>query len=465
MPKGLTLRNVTLLCLIPFVFACSKSKFSAKKVQPVPTQQTNSPRVQPDDRVTPLPPPPKYPKRPYPRPPEEPCDSCLPPPPPPPCNTCGVIPTPRPEPIKCFTYEEKLDGYKQGAQGVNLILAVDTSKSMENKRVATVRALVDIYVKGLARQVPMTVAVITGHSDKSPDSVVGGGSDFFYVNKGEPAIVRFEPGRHEQNKRAFENLLTKITDMRTDNTSGISDGGELLLNNFTNLMHRDRVRHAINMGALSPRNALGIVFIADENDICFNTTGMPGHKPSTKVTFNGKKVDRERVSKYIHCDGVDSAQAALDSLATLQHQGQLNYIFASGLIYTGQTPVPTTGQDEKGHGYIEFISALSGYETMFDLGEILTGDPQNWANEKMQTLAQATNEVGDMYVRRQITRGKKPIPRNAIKSQNVYVDGRQLKYERDYYYENDEMLISGCSEQSTIKVEYCVHDDSGYVEY
>ena len=53
MSSSTFLRNLVLIGIIPFAIGCQRSKFSAKKKEAIPTQQTNQTRVNPGTTTTP----------------------------------------------------------------------------------------------------------------------------------------------------------------------------------------------------------------------------------------------------------------------------------------------------------------------------------------------------------------------------------------------------------------------------
>ena len=506
MPKNFKPSNALMILVVtPFLFACSKSKFSAVKNNPAPVYQQGQPYPQqpgpqfpnqpiyPNEPVRPLPPPPPIsvvPSQPIntgcggnpcevivaplppPRPvivnppptttivdvrPPAPAPRPLPPPPivnvppahPPvdvvrPLPPPAPIPQPRPvqrppvvaeEPCHEITYDHSQYVPDYGTRGVNIWLVVDGSKSFPIEKPAALRALINDYMGAIARRIPVTFSVISGHSRHSRDSVTFQNrmDNFFYRVSNEPHTVKFLPRMsQEQIARQADILVEKVMGMRTDNSPGVSDGGELLMYNLAAALNPERLEWAKSAGAFGDNNAFGVIFMGDENDIC---------SPAANATVSEKTAYRD------HCFGQDFIA---DVKAKLARIAQHKPVFVSGYIYTGETQVPRDGDNGVGHGMLELIQQTQG--VALDLGAIAGG--QMSYSSAAERLAQLTNTRGNLdEARYRISRDGRNVPFNQLDMTRtrVFVDGRQVQHRvRDGY-----IYIDGCEPNSKIRINYC----------
>lgn len=348
---------------------------------------------------------------------------------------------------------------------INFILVLDTSKSIEDNRVTAVRSLIQDYYESLAHRddVTMTYSVIVGHSPQSLDGVtqvanIDGfdqtvlSANPFYVHSNEPAVIRFTPDMTEAERNAAERqLISKISsrnqtgDMRVDNSMGVSDGGELLLFNLNALMTQQGLATALSQGAISPDSAVGLIFMSDENDICHPTQGMEGHRPSSPMA--GQDISREQYSNELHCSGVPQASLLSREVARSLYSVGVQEVFSAAYIYTGETEIPG-GQNERGHGYLEFVNTMMGRNAaLFDLGQ-LTGD------EEAEHLAFLTNRLEGIRGYMVLRHEGREIELTRVTRLTVTVDGRILT-ETEYAFSNNRLSVPASMSGSDVNVEFC----------
>lgn len=463
--------NLVLLALMPLVFACSKSKFSAVKNQPAPVNQTQQPRPVVEN------PQPTYPidngcyngncpTYPPPQPPpvyeEPPCDPPVVQQPPvtyPPIERPPVVypPIEKPPvvvkpPQDCKDYEYDVPEYN-GPRAMNVWVVMDGSKSNTKERYSQLLSLISMYEQNLARSMPLTIALITGHSPESSDSVLGGHS-LFYKHDSEPTVIKFHAGMsQEQRNNAIRALEKKVMHMRTDNSRGISDGGELMTANLLAALKPSNRARATQAGAFGNGNILNIHFMGDENDIC-----TKGNVPDADIIKNpetGKTTTREEYARYKHCGMMDVnaqgySQTLFNELSAINQSGEAK-IHLTGFIYTGENGVPRDGENEVGHGMLELIQATGG--RAYDLAALNSSDAYNKAS---LALAGHINKEGNLYVRYQLKDEGKIVGLSNInrKKTVVMVDGRETTYRTDsngnYIY-----LVNCPQDAKRVKIKYC----------
>lgn len=477
-------RNAVLIALMPFVFACSKSKFSAVKNNPAPVQQTNQPAPVVQN------PQPSYPidngcvngicnPPPYTPPPitaEPPCDPPIHNPPPivqpPPYNPPPVVKDPPPynpppvvkpppyvpppvvqqPPQNCHEYDYDAPQYN-GPRAMNVWVVMDGSKSNSKERYSQLVSLVTMYEQNLARSMPLTISLITGHSPESSDSVLGGRS-LFYRHDSEPTVLKFHAGMSQSARNsALKALETKVLHMRTDNSRGISDGGELMTANLLAALKPSNRSRATQAGAYGNGNILNIHFIGDENDIC--TRGQVPDANIIKNPETGKTTTAEEYARYKHCGMMDVnaqgySQTLFNELKALNDSGEAK-IHVTGFIYTGENAVPRDGENEVGRGMLELIQATGG--RAYDLAALTNQDAYNKAS---LALAGHINKEGNLYVRYQLKKEGQVVGLSNIdrKQTVVMVDGKQTNYRTDS--NGNYIYLVGCPvDAKKVKIKYC----------
>lgn len=475
-------RNLVLLTMMPLIFACSKSKFSSTTnatapvtdngnpsptvVQPSPVIPTHPgcvnglcpqprPVIPPPRPVVPPPVPCPPPVAPTPQPvPVQPPPVYVPPAPP------VVRPQPRPTPpTNCFDYEQELPAYN-GPRAMNVWVVMDPSRSNDLERASQLSSLISMYEQNLARSMPITISLITGHSPSSRDSVLHPTHpSLFYVHDNEPAVIRFDINMSQsQRAAAIEALVRKVSQMRTDNSNGISDGGELLTANLLAALKPSNRALAQRMGAFSPGNILNIHFMSDENDICTR-----GQVPDANVIRNpetGNQTTAEEYARYKHCGMMDVnaqgfSQTLFNELQAINRAGEAK-VELTGFIYTGETPVPRDGENEVGHGMLQLIQAMNG--RAYDLAALVNQDAYNNA---AMTLAGHINRDGNLYARVQVQRDGQVVGLSNIDRERtqIHVDygnnqSQQLRYRTDS--NGNYIYLLGCPvDARRVRVRYC----------
>lgn len=458
--------NLVLLALLPAIFACSKSKFSSVQNKPAPVTQTQQPSPVVEN------PQPTYPidngcyngncpTYPPTQPPvyeEPPCDPpvVVQPPPviypePPVYQEPPVVIQPPPQ-KDCQDYEYEAPEYN-GPRAMNVWVVMDGSKSNTKERYSQLLSLISMYEQNLGRSMPLTIALITGHSPESKDSVLGGNS-LFYKHDSEPTVIKIHAGMsQEQRNNAIRALEKKVMHMRTDNSKGISDGGELMTANLLAALKPSNRARATEVGAFGNGNILNIHFMGDENDIC--TKGQVPDADKIKNPETGKVTTREEWARYKHCGMMDVnaqgySQTLFNELSAINASGEAK-IHLTGFIYTGENGVPHDGENEVGHGMLELIQATGG--RAYDLAALNGQDAYNKAS---LALAGHINKEGNLYVRYQIKEEGKVVGLSNIdrKKSAVYVDGQQTTYRTDS--NNNYIYLVNCPQDAKkVKIKYC----------
>jgi len=354
----------------------------------------------------------------------------------------------QPPPPLCYDYDYNIPEYT-GPQALNVWIVMDGSKSNSPERNSEIHALIDMYQSNIARQMPITISVIAGHSKQSPASVLSG--NLFFQHGSEPAVLRFDPSMSKaQRQKAVNDLDLKIQGMQTDNSNGVSDGGELLVANLFAALSPSNLARAEQMGAFGHGNLLNVHFIGDENDICH-----PGQvEDYDKITVNGKTMSREKYAYEKYCVTVKDfdgktytlapnaqgfSQALYDRLAAINQSGAAQ-VHLTGFLYTGDHPVPSEGfhnENEIGHGMVELIQAMNG--KAYDLAALKTQSDKEIA---ATTLMNYINASSGMSVKFKVS--NKNIQYNNIDMNNTYVNVDKTKVNYTIDKDKQSFQLNNC---------------------
>lgn len=434
-------KSVLLLALMPAFFACSKSKFSANQAPPVkPVEETRNTRT--DEPRTSRPDRPDYSD----------------------CRQRGDCRPEQPQPQnECQDYE--YDYSNKGPKTVHVVVGMDGSKSNVEERYRQLAGLVEMYENTIAREIPIHLAVVTGHSPESYDSAISGNL-FFRYSQNDKDILRFDHTKKTRDAN-LKRLKNKIVNMETDNSRGISDGGELLTVNMLAVLRNENHRRLMKM---RDGDILNIHFLGDENDICTPGQVADGNRPkyrkSTDVGISSEEVSRNRhclqdipgYSFNMNVTGSGYSQTLADEI---MKASQRYRVHTSAFVYTGETPVPANGENEIGRGIIELLDVLkqnSVSARVFDLAT-LSAQVRGEADANAAVYAAGSEMMegmnNDLYQSVQMKdQDGKPMEVRQEYIQEVSVDGRRVDYrvEKDGYIK----LVRGCPyEGKKVTVRYC----------
>lgn len=257
---------------------------------------------------------------------------------------------------------------------VDLLFVVDTSTSIFHERKWIVEQL-----PRLIRQLPggengtsYRIGVLPAHSPDSPH-----GGKLFAIN-GRDRLVLGNKGRDtmtlEQITKALVEKMKKVPAEKGN------DAGELGLLSLYNFLKGSQAQTLKSMDEFMRANAaLMVIFVADENDICYKY--KPGEQPSyderyhpknrKAVEFNGIKgfdpIEVEAHKKYCPALGEVPERTVYEALREFKGEQPMR---ATGIVYTNLATVPHEkgtdqyfDENEIGRGYLELM-ALTGSTAM-----------------------------------------------------------------------------------------------------
>lgn len=334
---------------------------------------------QPD--CTPLPPPPPPPVLPPSPPCEEPKPPCTPappaPPPPPP-------PAPRPEPVEREEppqFSDRKEVFRQPSRPptnrVDILFVVDTSDSILYERLSIVSQIPE-----LIRQLPSSgegvdqvnykIAALAAHS---PNSALSG--RLFSADAQDPLVL----GNMGQGRMNIDEITGALQyKMKSMPGEKGFDAGEMGLLSLKRFLESDQLLDLKAKDQFMRDDAvLMVVFIADENDICYHYKKGEVPQYDERVHKNAKAVELFGIPGFDPVEakafnqfcgelGDNPESTVLDALKKQKQNAKFN---VSGIVYVNEALVPHNKQmkngtdryydeNEIGRGYLDLMKLAGG---------------------------------------------------------------------------------------------------------
>lgn len=239
----------------------------------------------------------------------------------------------------CF--EDQYAAVEQNiSRKLDIIIVPDTSGSIVEER-SDIASGFDQFINSLPEEVDYRIGVILGHSGKSSRAGV------LYQKGVEPLVLDSELQTVEQIKI---DLDTKMKNPAGDN---YSDGGEMGLYSLQRAILENKATIQ-GQGLFREDAALAIIFVADEQDICFD---YPEH-----ITMVPDGQNKEIPAKIKYCQDAEG-NTIITPASVLAHIKELagdNPLVVGGVIYNNTATVPKVSENEVGYGYKELIELAAG---------------------------------------------------------------------------------------------------------
>ncbi len=291
-----------------------------------------------------------------------------------------------PEPIKgqC-TAELRVDRTRTK---LDILFVVDTSASLRRGGTGTLEdgELVQIgrgmkhFVKNLDPQTDYRIGVMLGHG---PATSYHG--KLFQAGKGDPAVVDYKALAKKGMSRAqIEEQLGQIMERKmrqVPNESGGAQGEAMMLSLYNAIRTPSLLGRIKKQGLFRDDAALAVVFVTDEQDVCFDYSGTE-YQPTLKTIKNSKGVTETIPDPYetrffnsVCAKAVKGKPLTpghvYDALMSLKQDK--SKLMVNAIVYT--TPVPESlrnrveDENEMGHGIIDLVQ-LAGNGQMADLANV-----------------------------------------------------------------------------------------------
>ncbi len=303
---------------------------------------------------------------------------------------------------------------KTSEQQLDVLFVVDTSLSMRKPspnsprgELAQLASQMGKYVEVFGEKTDINIGVMLAHGPQSKYS-----GRLFKSSKGDPAVLK-------TSDRLDRNRMTKLLEdkMRAvPNDSSDAQGEALLLSLFSSINDKSRRNEIINQGLFRKDAALAVIFVTDEQDVCFDyssindpNTNAPYQPTMKQITVKGKTVRNAKGKKVRTAGetkmvqdphevrffknvcskafkgGLLKPEHVHDALTALKGGGEK--LMLSGIVYTSTDLTPAAGREdenEMGHGVIELVGRENGL--LVDLNSVGSGVER--FSKEMTALAQ-----------------------------------------------------------------------------
>jgi hypothetical protein len=229
---------------------------------------------------------------------------------------------------------------------VDLLLVVDSSTSLSEER-ARIASTLPSFLSALPEGADLRIGVMQGH---------GGTSSYtgkLYSPAGVPRVLDTAKISTAQIQSQLEkSLSTRVADPDDAN-------GEALMFSLMRSLDADRIETIRSQGFYRESAALSVVFITDENDICYKPddhgyTAFPDFVPSRNPTTEVKAYDK-------NCSGI-TPEGVVSRMETFKGGQVLSF---GGIVHIDPARVPpllspnafTFTEDAIGHGILELVQS------------------------------------------------------------------------------------------------------------
>lgn len=308
---------------------------------------------------------------------------------------------------------------------LDIIIVPDTSTSLKEER-GDIATGFDYFINALPEEVNYKIGVVLGHSDNSPKS------GKLYQRNEEPLVL---DSLELTTAEVVAALNEKIKSPAGD---GKSDGGEMGLLSIQKALTVNKQLLKDN-GMLRDNASLLVVFIADEQDICFE---YPEH-----IIPVEDKQGKEPKAKEDYCYNAegDLIISPETVFAAITDAAEEKPFVVGGVIYTSNDTMPINGENEIGYGYKELVELAGGIN--IDLASGNYGEGLS----RLGTMARASIRAENIF----------NLKANNIDpaSFKVTVNGQDVGF--SYSSETNQVeLDEERDDFSTARIEYCQKKES-----
>jgi hypothetical protein len=250
---------------------------------------------------------------------------------------------PAPKPPACGSGVERLTWqfFQPEAEfnrSVDLLFVTDASLSLHFERRKLARAI-SHFLRGLPEGADPRIAVMLGHGGKSKWS-----GRLFYGGKA-PRVLDPTQGSEDEIASQLEDRLTR------SRLEWASTNGEALFLSLQKSLTGERFNEIRSQGFFRDGAALSVVFVADENEVCFDPRqhGMTS-PPDFKDSLLG--LEDRAIKKY--CGGI-TPQSTLEAIRSALPGRKITF---GAVVHSEPQFVGKWGEDSIGHGYLQLASQL-----------------------------------------------------------------------------------------------------------
>lgn len=314
---------------------------------------------------------------------------------------------------------------------VDILFVIDSSGSLNSERQSVADGM-NAFVGALGSEVDYQAAVVLAHGPQS--SRYGK----LYKKSTEPTVL----ASSQMSLSAIQSALrTKMTTPATDSST---DGGEVGLLALRATLDSTRFATIQSQGFYRSDAAWVVVFISDEQDICYS------YAAGTSGVYDPERTEASGKTRFCTRQDPDAATGVMESitpatvLAKLKEKKPTGPLVVSGVLYNQLGHVPSSGENEYGYGYMDLIQLAQGFSINLADGIY---------NQGLETL-------GSLATVTQVTLNEFALARPNIDSASieVLVDGvaASSEYRSD---SNSVFLPSPGQSLSVVDMKYCLQPE------
>lgn len=244
-------------------------------------------------------------------------------------------------------------------KSIDLLFVADTSSSMNAKR-ASVAGAVSSFVAALPSGTDYRIGVMLAHGAKSTYS------GKLYAASGSRAVLDSSLQSAAEIQSELKNSLVNVV------TDPDDANGEAMMGSFQNSLSGTRHSKIRSQGFYRDNAALAVIFISDENDICYppQNHGFTSFPDYVAAPTNIEQ--KAYASNCVNASGqaVVTPESTLSALKNVKPAGDYS---VAGIVHVDPAKVPSgSGIEESiGHGILELIdrarTSAPGRELALDI--------------------------------------------------------------------------------------------------
>ncbi len=244
-------------------------------------------------------------------------------------------------------------------RAVDILIVVDTSKSLGEER-SRIASTLPAFLQELHPETDYRVAVMLGHGGHSKYS------GKLFAAGGSPKVL---DSRRHGVATIQSHLRSTLSHVKADHY--YHGNGEMLMYSLQKSLAPDHLAEIQREGFYRNDAALSVIFVTDENDVCFQPQfhgydQFPDYAPSMKDK-NG--LDYEMYAYSLYC--MDSSGAPAVSPRTVRQafrEFKKENPLSWGAIIHVLRDFPKEGEDAIGHGILQFVQGEAN-GVLIDIGQ------------------------------------------------------------------------------------------------
>lgn len=347
----------------------------------------------------------------------------------------GPTPTPPPSGVQCF---DKVVTQPGNQKKLDLLFVIDTSTSLNTER-AGIAENIREFITQLPSDIDYNIAVLLAHAYDSHAGKLykesSAAESRRVLKKGDFATV-------DALSIALKARVQNVPVEGNINGQPLSSGGEAGIYALNLLLTGNNLATAKSQDFFRADSGLAIVFLADEDDLCFPHVQHNPIDPNKDDNHNGIP-DYEDQFKINYCSNISIGGTLSKIGAAVNNKPYL----VSGIIHTRDDNIPnaTSGEDGLSTGYIELIAAAQNRLPVDILDTNIPTALSQIGSAANQVIATLTREY----------RISEPIDVDPA-TIGVRVDGRLLQ-NSEYTFVNNIINFANSPGQanSRIDIHYC----------